>query len=557
MLRCAEDTCADTSHVAKSACVTTLRLRGWEKSKNGRSGVRPRSHARARGLASATARALGDGVDLAARRSASGIDPRGVASVVPAPFDRDIPRRQKRRLLGGGGKRSRAGVGRRARDDAPGSLRRPRRAGSFDETRRDASRARRERGVPRAVVRDPFADPFAADLLAPAPVRGGHSEARGSAGARPHAEPPWDPFAPARAPPPVAAHYAHPEADLEASLASDRRKRPPGPDRHPPSRAAHYEVSDDEPPVPRARRDRPREGRRQGGGVRDATERVLSRRRALAVRDGAADRRRTGPVLRLRGALARRRGGRVVGLVPHSQPPRRRGRGRGEGRRGDERTGVELLRRSGDVRRVGNRGGAAVAMAKGDRSKAETEFETETRRRETCPSPPSNPPPSPPPPAGFWRWTSAGGTRCAGRCTPSTPPSRRDATCSPRRTSTPRGASRTSYSPCPGTNVFAGRAGATTGRSRTGASPRTRSCLCFSTPLRARAAVRSATRRASPRVWRGTACTRTPTPRSIPRRAKPRVFARISGSARPWTVSRRRTIVQARKRPNSRRSWAT
>ena len=125
--------------------------------------------------------------------------------------------------------------------------------GSFDETRRDASPARRERGVPRAVVRDPFADPFAADLLAPAPVRGGHSEARGSAGARPHAEPPWDPFAPARAPPPVAAHYANPEADLEASLASDRRKRPPGPDRHPPSRAAHYEVSDDEPPVPRAR----------------------------------------------------------------------------------------------------------------------------------------------------------------------------------------------------------------------------------------------------------------------------------------------------------------
>ena len=125
--------------------------------------------------------------------------------------------------------------------------------GSFDETRRDASPARRERGVPRAVVRDPFADPFAADLLAPAPVRGGHSEARGSAGARPHAEPPWDPFAPARAPPPVAAHYAHPEADLEASLASDRRKRPPGPDRHPPSRAAHYEVSDDEPPVPRVR----------------------------------------------------------------------------------------------------------------------------------------------------------------------------------------------------------------------------------------------------------------------------------------------------------------
>ena len=125
--------------------------------------------------------------------------------------------------------------------------------GSFDETRRDASPARRERGVPRAVVRDPFADPFAADLLAPAPVRGGHSEASGSAGARPHAEPPWDPFAPARAPPPVAAHYAHPEADLEASLASDRRKRPPGPDRHPPSRAAHYEVSDDEPPVPRVR----------------------------------------------------------------------------------------------------------------------------------------------------------------------------------------------------------------------------------------------------------------------------------------------------------------
>ena len=150
MLRCAEDTCADTSHVAKSACVTTLRLRGWEKSKNGRSGVRPRSHARARGLASATARALGDGVDLAARRSASGIDPRGVASVVPAPFDRDIPRRQKRRLLGGGGKRSRAGVGRRARDDAPGSLRRPRRAGIL---RRDATgrlpRAPRARRPPR------------------------------------------------------------------------------------------------------------------------------------------------------------------------------------------------------------------------------------------------------------------------------------------------------------------------------------------------------------------------------------------------------------------------
>ena len=143
-----------------------------------------------------------------------------------------------------------AGVGRRARDDAPGSFAAPGAPGSFDETRRDASPARRERGVPRAVVRDPFADPFAADLLAPAPVRGGHSEARGSAGARPHAEPPWDPFAPARAPPPVAAHYANPEADLEASLASDRRKRPPGPDRHPPSRAAHYEVSDDEPPVP-------------------------------------------------------------------------------------------------------------------------------------------------------------------------------------------------------------------------------------------------------------------------------------------------------------------
>ena len=204
-------------------------------------------------MASATARALGDGIDLAARRSASGIDPRGVASVVPAPFDRDIPRRQKRRLLGGGGKRSRAGVGRRARDDAPGSLRRPRRAGIL---RRDATgrlpRAPRARR-PRAVVRDPFADPFAADLLAPPPFGADIPEARGSAGARPHAEPPWDPFAPARAPPPVAAHYANPEADLEASLASDRRKRPPGPDRHPPSRAAHYEVSDDEPPVPRAR----------------------------------------------------------------------------------------------------------------------------------------------------------------------------------------------------------------------------------------------------------------------------------------------------------------
>ena len=35
VLRCAEDTCADTSHVAKSACVTTLRLRGWENQKMG------------------------------------------------------------------------------------------------------------------------------------------------------------------------------------------------------------------------------------------------------------------------------------------------------------------------------------------------------------------------------------------------------------------------------------------------------------------------------------------------------------------------------------------
>ena len=227
MLRCAEDTCADTSHVAKSACVTTLRLRGWEN----RTGVRVSAlgHTPGREGWPRRRRARSETIDLAARRSASGIDPRGVASVVPAPFDRDIPRRQKRRLLGGGGKRSRAGVGRRARDDAPGSLRRPRRAGIL---RRDATGrlpARRERGVPRAVVRDPFADPFAADLLAPAPVRGGHPEARGSAGARPHAEPPWDPFAPARAPPPVAAHYANPEADLEASLASDRRKRPRAP----------------------------------------------------------------------------------------------------------------------------------------------------------------------------------------------------------------------------------------------------------------------------------------------------------------------------------------
>ena len=72
----------------------------------------------------------------------------------------------------------------------------------------------------------------------------------------------------------------------------------------------------------------------------------------------------------------------------------------------------------------------------------------------------------------------------------------------------------------PGSNVFAGGAGATTGRSRTGASPRTSPLFFGAASARGGSfdAARVAASSARLRV-------RVPTPRSIPRRAKPQVFA--------------------------------
>ena len=220
----------------------------------GREGWPRRRRARARGRRRSRGEALGFG-DRPARRRVGGT----------LAVRSGIPRRPKRRLLGGG---NAPGLG---RDDARATMpldpfAAPGASGSFEETRWDAPPRAARAASPRPVRRPLRGRPLRGRPLAPAPVRGGHSEARGSAGARAPTRNPRG-IPPARAPPPVAAHYAHPDADLEASLASRPTQAPLGP-RPPPavSRRALRGVRRDRTSRPSRtrRRDRPREGRRQG-----------------------------------------------------------------------------------------------------------------------------------------------------------------------------------------------------------------------------------------------------------------------------------------------------